>query len=226
MKELTVKLARRGLMFVLSSPSGAGKSTIARQLLAEDHEIELSISVTTRERRQSELDGVHYHFIDETQFSRMAERDELLEWAEVHGNYYGTPRDPVEKALSQGQDILFDIDWQGTRQIAEKMPDDLVRVFILPPSMAELESRLKRRAEDDETTIQKRLRGAREEIEKWSDYDYVIVNEDLADAYASVGAILAAERLRRERVIGLRAFVSNLLEDAQSASSAAENSET
>lgn len=226
MKDSTVRLARRGLMFVLSSPSGAGKSTIARQLLAEDDDIELSISVTTRERRQSELDGVHYHFIDESRFSRMAERGELLEWAEVHGNYYGTPRDPVEKALSQGEDILFDIDWQGTRQIAEKMPEDLVRVFILPPSMAELESRLKRRAEDDDKTIQKRLQGAREEIEKWSDYDYVIVNEDLADAYASVSAILAAERLRRERVIGLRPFVSNLLEDAQASPSAAENSDT
>ncbi len=226
MKDRVVRLARRGLMFVLSSPSGAGKSTIARQLLAEDDDIELSISVTTRERRQSELDGVHYHFIDEARFQRMAERGELLEWAEVHGNYYGTPRDPVETALSQGQDILFDIDWQGTRQIAEKMPEDLVRVFILPPSMAELESRLKRRAEDDAETIRKRLQGAREEIEKWSDYDYVIVNEDLADAYASVGAILAAERLRRERVIGLRPFVSNLLEDAQSAPSAAENSDT
>jgi len=226
MKDRVVRLARRGLMFVLSSPSGAGKSTIARQLLAEDDDIELSISVTTRERRQSELDGVHYHFIDEARFQRMAERGELLEWAEVHGNYYGTPRDPVEKALSQGQDILFDIDWQGTRQIAEKMPEDLVRVFILPPSMAELESRLKRRAEDDAETIRKRLQGAREEIEKWSDYDYVIVNEDLADAYASVSAILAAERLRRERVIGLRPFVSNLLEDAQSAPSASENSET
>ena len=221
-----VNLARRGLMFVLSSPSGAGKSTIARQLLAKDKQIELSISVTTRERRQSELDAVHYHFIDQPRFTKMAERGELLEWAEVHGNYYGTPRDPVEKALSSGRDVLFDIDWQGTRQIAEKMPDDLVRVFILPPSMAELESRLNRRAEDDGATIQRRLQGAREEIEKWSDYDYVIVNEDLATAYASVSAILAAERIRRERVIGLRPFVSNLLEEAQAIASASKNSET
>jgi len=221
-----VKLARRGLMFVLSSPSGAGKSTLARQLLANDKKIELSISVTTRERRPSELDGVHYHFIDQTQFAKMAERGELLEWAEVHGNYYGTPRDPVEQALSSGRDVLFDIDWQGTRQIAEKMPDDLVRVFILPPTMAELEARLKRRAEDDAATIRRRLQGAREEIEKWSDYDYVIVNKDIETAFSDVKAILAAERIRRERVIGLRPFVSNLLEEAQAISSASENSDT
>ena len=221
-----VKLARRGLMFVLSSPSGAGKSTLARQLLANDKKIELSISVTTRERRPSELDGVHYHFIDQTQFAKMAERGELLEWAEVHGNYYGTPRDPVEQALSSGRDVLFDIDWQGTRQIAEKMPDDLVRVFILPPTMAELEARLKRRAEDDAATIRRRLQGAREEIEKWSDYDYVIVNKDIETAFSDVKTILAAERIRRERVIGLRPFVSNLLEEAQAISSASENSDT
>ena len=219
----SVKLARRGLMFVLSSPSGAGKSTIARQLLDEDGDIELSISVTTRERRPSELDGVHYHFIDQGRFAKMADRDELLEWAQVHGNYYGTPREPVEKALSGGRDVLFDIDWQGTRQIADKLPDDVVRVFVLPPTMAELQARLKRRAEDDPATILKRLVGARDEIEKWSDYDYVIVNEDLQKAYSSVRSILAAERIRRERVIGLRPFVSNLLEEAQAMSSASEN---
>ncbi|HMB46761.1 MAG TPA: guanylate kinase [Afifellaceae bacterium] len=226
MTDASINLARRGLMFVLSSPSGAGKSTLARQLLAKDDQIELSISVTTRERRPSEIDAVHYHFIDQSQFSKMADRDELLEWAEVHGNFYGTPRDPVEKALSNGQDVLFDIDWQGTRQIAEKMPDDLVRVFILPPSMAELESRLKRRAEDDAETIRRRLQGAREEIEKWSDYDYVIVNRDIENAFSEVRSILSAERIRRERVIGLRPFVSNLLVEAQEMSSASENSDT
>ncbi len=219
-----VKLARRGLMFVLSSPSGAGKSTLARQLLDEDKHIELSISVTTRARRQSELDGVHYHFINQDRFSKMADRGDLLEWAQVHGNYYGTPQEPVEKALAAGHDVLFDIDWQGTRQIADKLPDDVVRVFVLPPSMGELQARLRRRAEDDDDTILKRLVGAREEIEKWSDYDYVIVNDDLQNAFASVKSILAAERIRRERIIGLRPFVSNLLEEAQAISSAAEKS--
>ena len=216
----SVNLARRGLMFVLSSPSGAGKSTIARQLLKEDQEIELSISVTTRERRPSELDGVHYHFIDEETFSKLSERGDLLESAEVHGNFYGTPREPVEKALSSGRDVLFDIDWQGTRQIADRLPDDVVRVFILPPSMDELQARLRRRAEDDENTIQRRLVGAREEIEKWADYDYVIVNEDIQEAFAKVRAILIAERIRRSRTIGLRPFISNLLDEAQSISRA------
>lgn len=224
MTGLPVKLARRGLMIVLSSPSGAGKSTIARRLLAEDQDIELSISVTTRARRPSEMDGVHYHFIDKDRFAKMAERGDLLESAQVHGNYYGTPHDPVEKALSSGRDVLFDIDWQGTRQIAEKLPDDVVRVFVLPPTMAELQSRLKRRAEDDEETILQRLVGAREEIEKWSEYDYVIVNDDLQDSFAQVKSILVAERIRRERIIGLRPFVSGLLEDAQELSSATEKS--
>ena len=210
-----IKIARRGLMFVLSSPSGAGKSTIARQLLEQDPEIELSISVTTRERRPSELDGVHYHFIDEQRFSRMSERGDLLESAQVHGNFYGTPREPVEKALASGRDVLFDIDWQGTRQIADQLPDDVVRVFILPPSMEELRARLKRRAEDDDRTILRRLAGAREEIEKWSDYDYIIVNTDIQEAFANVKAILVAERLRRGRAIGLRPFISTLLQEAQ-----------
>ncbi len=218
MTEPSVHLARRGLMFVLSSPSGAGKSTIARQLLKEDEEIELSISVTTRERRPSELDGVHYHFIDEEKFAKMSERGDLLESAVVHGNYYGTPREPVEKALAGGRDVLFDIDWQGTQQIAERLPDDVVRVFILPPSMKELQARLRRRAEDDDETIKRRLVGAREEIEKWADYDYVIVNEDIQEAFAQVRAILVAERIRRGRTIGLRPFVSGLLDEAQAIS--------
>ena len=208
-------LARRGLMFVLSSPSGAGKSTIARQLLADDSQLQMSISVTTRERRGSELEGVHYHFIDRTKFDKMAERGDLLEWAEVHGNFYGTPREPVEEALRTGRDMLFDIDWQGTEQLYEKMPADLVRVFILPPSMAELKARLERRAEDTPAIISRRLEGGRAELEQWAKYDYIIVNDDLERALASVKAILMTERLRRDRVLGLRPFVSSLLQEAQ-----------
>ena len=219
-------LARRGLMFVLSSPSGAGKSTIARQLLADDPQLQLSISVTTRERRASELEGVHYFFIDRAKFDKMAERGDLLEWAEVHGNFYGTPREPVEEALRTGRDILFDIDWQGTEQLYEKMPTDLVRVFVLPPSIAELKARLERRAEDSGAAIAQRLDGARAEIEQWANYDYVIVNDDLERALASVKAILATERLRRDRVLGLRPFVSSLLQEAQALAGAPERSES
>ena len=219
-------LARRGLMFVLSSPSGAGKSTIARQLLTDDRQLQLSISVTTRERRASELEGVHYFFIDRGKFDKMAERGDLLEWAEVHGNFYGTPREPVEEALRAGRDVLFDIDWQGTEQLYEKMPTDLVRVFVLPPSMAELKARLERRAEDSEAAISRRLDGARAELEQWAKYDYVIVNDDLERAFASVKAILASERLRRDRVLGLRPFVSSLLQEAQALAGVPESSDS
>jgi guanylate kinase len=215
-----VRLARRGLMFVLSSPSGAGKSTLAEQLLIADPQLRLSVSVTTRPRRASEIDGRHYHFIDEKRFRRMAEHDELLEWAEVHGNFYGTPRAPVEEALAAGRDVLFDIDWQGTRQIAEKMPQDLVRVFVLPPSFAELKARLERRAEDPSAIIARRLEAAREEMEHWREYDYVIVNDDLERAFAEVKAILTAERIRRERVVGLEDFVDDLLAAPQPEASA------
>ncbi|WP_051630228.1 guanylate kinase [Afifella pfennigii] len=206
-----IRLMRRGLMFVLSSPSGAGKSTLARQLLDADDGLELSISVTTRPRRPSEREGVHYHFIDEVHFKRMVERGDLLEWAEVHGNHYGTPVEPVEDALSAGRDVLFDIDWQGTAQIAEKLPDDLVRVFVLPPSMRELKARLERRAEDSRETIGRRLAGSLDEISQWSRYDYIIVNDDLERAFEAVRGILTAERLKRDRVLGLRAFVGQLL---------------
>jgi guanylate kinase len=216
-----VRLARRGLMLVLSSPSGAGKSTLAEQLLLDDSDLTLSVSVTTRPRRQSEIEGRHYHFIDERRFRRMAEHDELLEWAEVHGNFYGTPRAPVEQALASGRDVLFDIDWQGTLQIAEKMPRDLVRVFVLPPSMAELKARLERRAEDHSDVIARRLEAARQEIEHWREYDYVVVNDDLQRAFAKVKAILAAERIRRERVTGLETFIDELLGQPQPSSSAA-----
>jgi len=217
-----VRLARRGLMFVLSSPSGAGKSTLAQQLLTDEKNgLTMSVSVTTRPRRPSEIDGRHYHFIDERRFRRMAEHDELLEWAEVHGNYYGTPRAPVEEALAAGRDVLFDIDWQGTRQIAEKMPQDLVRVFVLPPTFAELKARLERRAEDKSDVIAQRLEAARQEIEHWREYDYVIVNDDLQRAFAEVKSILTAERIRRDRMTGLEDFVEELLDTPQPAASAA-----
>ena len=206
-----VKVTRRGLMLVLSSPSGAGKSTISRNLLGLETDLTLSISVTTRPRRPSEADGVHYHFIDGERFAQMRERNELLEWAEVHGNLYATPRAPVAAALAAGRDVLFDIDWQGTRQLAEAMPADIVRVFILPPSMAELRSRLERRAEDDGATIEKRLANAREEIEHWDEYEYVVVNDDLQRSLALVRAILTAERQKRERQVGLDGLVTGLL---------------
>jgi guanylate kinase len=206
-------VARRGLMLVLSSPSGAGKSTIARLLLELDKELDLSISVTTRARRPSEVDGVHYHFIDPERFGAMRDRGELLEWAEVHGNLYATPRKPVEDTLARGRDMLFDIDWQGTQQIAKAMPDDVARVFLLPPSMVELKARLERRAEDNDGEIARRLANARAEIEHWREYDYVIVNEDLQRTLSAVRAILAAERLRRTRQNSLDSFVQGLLHE-------------
>jgi guanylate kinase len=203
-------IRRRGVMLVLSSPSGAGKSTIARTLL-EQGEFTLSVSVTTRARRASEIDGVHYRFISRREFESLRDDDQLLEWAEVHGNYYGTPRDAVETAMSEGRDMLFDIDWQGAQQLREKMMADLVSIFILPPSMAELRTRLKRRAEDSDDIIQMRLDNARHEIERWRDYDYVVVNDDLDRAFAEIRAIMTAERLRRDRRPGLFDFVSGLL---------------
>lgn len=207
------RIQRRGLMLVLSSPSGAGKSTIARNLLETDNGLELSVSVTTRARRASEIDGVHYHFLSQREFERLRDSDDLLEWAEVHGNFYGSPREPVERAMAEGRDILFDIDWQGAHQLAEKMRTDVVSIFILPPSMAELKVRLHRRAEDNEETIAKRLKNAAAEIEQWRSYDYVIVNDDLDRAYDAVLAIVKAERLRRDRRPGLFDFVTGLLEE-------------
>jgi guanylate kinase len=202
---------RRGVMLVLSSPSGAGKSSIAREILSKNTEIELSVSVTTREQRPSEIDGTHYHFIDQKKFAVMRDRDELLEWAEVHGNFYGTPRDPVEAALSAGRDVLFDIDWQGTKQLYEKMPKDLVRIFVLPPSIDELKSRLERRAEDSAEVIAKRLANSALEMEQWSEYDYVIINEKLEPSFQRVQSILHAERMRRDRVVGMGMFVEGLI---------------
>lgn len=204
--------SRRGLMLVLSSPSGAGKSTIARHLMAEDKDIVLSVSVTTRARRPSEIDGVHYHFIDQPTFNRLRDTGELLEWAEVHGNCYGTPRGPVEAWLTSGKDVLFDIDWQGADQVAKAMPQDLVRIFVLPPTMAELASRLVRRAEDAPDVIAKRLANARAEIAHWRDYDYVLINKDLQTSLEKAQAILYAERMRRARTTWLEGFVADLLQ--------------
>ncbi len=206
--------SRRGLMLVLSSPSGAGKSTIARHLMAEDKDIVLSVSVTTRARRPSEIDGVHYHFIDQPTFNKLRDKGELLEWAEVHGNCYGTPRAPVEAWLTSGKDVLFDIDWQGADQVAKAMPEDLVRIFVLPPTMAELASRLVRRAEDAPDVIAKRLANARAEIQHWRDYDYVLINKDLQTSLEKAQAILYAERMRRARTTWLEGFVGDLLQQA------------
>jgi guanylate kinase len=185
-------------MFVLSSPSGAGKSTIAHKLLDAETDMRLSISVTTRTRRKSEVNDVDYHFITGERFSEMKAGGELLEWALVHGNHYGTPRAPVAAALDEGRDVLFDIDWQGTRQLKAAMGSDVVGVFILPPSMAELRARLERRAEDAREVIDRRLANARTEIEHWSEYDYVLVNRDLQESFDAARAILDAERGRRE----------------------------
>jgi guanylate kinase len=204
-------MQRRGLLLILSSPSGAGKSTLTENLVRQDRSIKLSISVTTRPKRTSEIDGVHYRFISADEFAEMRERGDLLESAEVHGNFYGTPRKPVEQALARGEDMMFDIDWQGTKQICEKMRRDVVGVFVLPPSMAELKARLERRAEDSPEVIERRLRNAREEIAQWGSYDYVLVNDDLQRTFADLKAILGAERMRRERQIGLDGFVNGLL---------------
>ncbi|MBI1620268.1 guanylate kinase [Aquamicrobium sp. cd-1] len=200
-------------MLVLSSPSGAGKSTISRTLLEEDKGFELSVSVTTRARRGSEIDGHHYHFRTAREFENMRDNDELLEWAEVHGNFYATPRAPAERALSEGRDMLFDIDWQGAEQLREKMRGDVVSIFILPPSMRELKERLRRRAEDSAEVIAARLANARTEIEHWLDYDYIVINEDLHTAFTEVRSIVAAERLRRDRRPGMFDFVTGLLDE-------------
>src|SRR5271169_1248185 len=204
------KIARRGLMLVLSSPSGAGKTTLSRLLLKAYRQVKLSISVTTRPKRPGEVDGHDYHFIDRSTFDSMIKRCELLEWAEVFGHRYGTPRRPVIRALRAGRDVLFDIDWQGTQQLRERARDDLVSVFILPPTVKELERRLKRRAQDSKVVISSRMAKAAGEMSHWPEYDYVIINRDKAEAFAEVRAILAAERLKRERQIGLSAFVRGL----------------
>ena len=205
--------SRRGMILILSSPSGAGKTTLTRMLIQDKAlDLTLSVSVTTRPRRSSEVDGIHYRFIDRKEFERMKAAGDLLESAEVHGNGYGTPREPVEKVLAQGRDMLFDVDWQGARQVRERLGEDVVTIFVLPPSMRELRSRLERRAEDSESSIDKRLENARAEIERWRAYQYVIVNDDLDQAYNDVKTIVAAERLRAHRVEkGVEALVARLM---------------
>jgi guanylate kinase len=204
------RVARRGLMLVLSSPSGAGKTTLSRKLLDEDKNVMLSVSVTTRKIRPGEKDGRDYRFIDRRQFDALVEKNELLEWAEVFDNYYGTPKKPVMDALAAGRDVLFDIDWQGTQQLGDKAPNDLVTVFVLPPSIPELKRRLNKRAQDDYETINRRMAKAADEMSHWFEYEYVVINQDLDQAFADVSAILAAERLKRERQPGLSDFVRSL----------------
>jgi guanylate kinase len=209
-KSLTV--ARRGLLFVMSSPSGAGKTTLSRRLLAADDNIAMSVSVTTRKPRPGEVNGKDYHFITQSEFDAMVEAKALLEWATVFGNSYGTPKQPVEDALQAGRDVLFDIDWQGT-QLAQAMPEDLVRLFILPPTPDSLRTRLISRAQDSSTVIAKRMAEAAHEISHWPEYDYVIINDTLDVAHAQVVSILTAERLRRRRQLGLTEFVRELTKE-------------
>jgi guanylate kinase len=204
-------IERRGLLLVLSSPSGAGKTTLARRLIASDPSLRMSVSVTTRAPRQGELDGKDYHFIDRQEFERRKQAGELIEWAEVHGNFYATPKAPVLEALARGEEVVFDIDWQGARQLRAALGADMVGVFILPPDAATLERRLKTRAQDSQTVVRRRLAAAAGEIVHWRDYDYVIVNADLETSLAGLRAILAAERLQRARQTGLEGFVAGLL---------------
>jgi guanylate kinase len=203
-------IARRGLMLVLSSPSGAGKTTLSRMLLEADDAVELSVSVTTRAQRANEVEGQDYCFVDSARFSKMIEGGELLEWAQVFGHLYGTPRMPVERALSAGKDVLFDIDWQGTQQLREKARGDMASIFVLPPSIAELERRLRARAADDERVIRGRMAKAGDELSHWAEYDYVVVNDRLQSCLGAIRSILAVERLKRERQPWISAYVRRL----------------
>ncbi len=201
---------RRGLLLVLSSPSGAGKTTLARRLLASDPDIAMSVSVTTRAPRPGEVEGRDYHFVDAARFRAMLDAGELLEWAKVFDNHYGTPRGPVEAAIGAGRDVLFDIDWQGAQQLSEKLPQDLVRVFILPPSAQDLAARLSARGQDSAEVVARRMAAASAEISHWPEYDYVIINADLDRSSGDLTAILTAERLKRERQLGLMDFVRGM----------------
>ena len=208
----TPVIQRRGLMLVLSSPSGAGKTTLSRQLLDNDRQIQLSVSCTTRAKRPGEKDGLDYKFLDTASFRGMVDRGEFLEYAQVFGNYYGTPRAPVEAALSAGKDVLFDIDWQGTQQLRDKVPGDLVTVFILPPSTRDLEKRLLTRAQDSKEIVAERMARAADEMSHYAEYDYVVVNRDIGTSLNRIKAILDAERLKLDRQPGLSAFVKALRE--------------
>lgn len=213
-REITTSpdITRRGLMLVLSSPSGAGKTTIARELLGRDDGIAMSVSVTTRPQRPGEVSGVDYDFVTLSAFDAMLSRGEFLEHAKVFDNYYGTPRAAVEEELRQGRDVLFDIDWQGTQQLAQNARDDLVSVFILPPSTAELERRLHDRAQDSAEVVARRMAKAADEMSHWPEYDYIVINVEVEESVGSVEAILAAERLKRDRLVGLADFVRGLRE--------------
>src|SRR6202171_3082770 len=197
------QIARRGVMFVLSSPSGAGKTTLSRGLVEADGNISMSVSVTTRPPRRGEVDGQDYRFVSKPEFDRLVEAGDLLEHAKVFDNYYGTPKRPVEEALAQGRDVLFDIDWQGTQQLESSAPNDLVSVFILPPSMQALERRLEARPQDSSDVVAKRMARAADEMSHWAEYDYVLINVDIERSLSQVRAILEAERLRRQRPVGL-----------------------
>ena len=204
------KFKRRGILFIVSSPSGAGKSTISRKLLASDAGLEMSVSATTRPPRPGEVDGQDYHFVEVEQFRQMVAENDFLEWAHVFGNRYGTPRAPVEKALSEGRDVLFDIDWQGAQQLHQQAGGYVVRVFIFPPSLDELERRLRARGTDSEEVIAGRMARATAEISHWDGYDYVLVNDDVEQCFQNVKTILEAERLKRSRQTGLIGFVRSL----------------
>jgi guanylate kinase len=205
-------VSRRGVMLVISSPSGAGKTTLSRQLLRESADIRLSVSATTRPPRPGEVDGQDYHFLSKDAFLALRDADGLLEWAEVYGNFYGTPRAPVEAALAAGQDVLFDVDWQGADALRDTMPDDVVTVFILPPSVEVLAARLRARPGQSEEQTQKRLAATADDIRRWISYDFVVVNDDLGAAYAELVGILRAERVRRTRCLGLSEHVAKLLD--------------